>query len=141
MTLLRLADRATLPEIITLPVSGSIALAEEDGGDDAGGLLADARRPGVDVGVQSWIQPLVWLHYDPAARAVAPLGLAPGFTRDLRAYQSVETSARGLDGMLTPVSIVSRRDRRHGGPRPVLLEGGGASGVAGDPAFVPTRLP
>ncbi len=137
MTLLRLADGAVLPEIITLPVAGSIAPA----GEDAGGLLADPRRGGVDVGVQSWIQPLAWLHYDPASRAVAALGLVPGFAHDLRAYQSVETSARGLDGTLIPLSIVSRRDRRYDGPRPLLLEGYGAYGIAEDPAFMPTLLP
>ena len=136
-TLLRLADGAGLPEIVTLPFSGSIAPA----GVDAGGLHADPRRTGVDVGLQSWTHPLVWLHYDPATRAVADLGLVPGFAHDLRAYQSVETSARGLDGTLIPLSIVGRRDRRRDGPRPVLLEGYGAYGIADDPAFMPTLLP
>ncbi len=141
-TLLRLADGAALPEIVTLPFSGSIAPAAEDATrEDAGGLLADARRTGVDVGVQSWTQPLVWLHYDPATRAVADLRLVPAFAHDLRAYQSVETSARGLDGTLIPLSIVSRRDRRRDGPRPLLLEGYGAYGVAEDPVFMPTLLP
>ena len=144
-TLLRLADGADLPEIVTLPFSGSIAPAglgaREDAGEDAGGLRADPRRSGVDIGVQSWTHPLVWLHYDPATRTVGDLRLVPGFAHDLRAYQSVETSARGLDGTLIPLSIVSRRDRRQDGPRPVLLEGYGAYGIADDPAFMPTLLP
>ena len=136
-TLLRLADGAVLPEIVTLPFPGSIAPARED----AGGLHADPRRRGVDVGLQSWTHPLVWLHYDPATRAVADLRLVPGFAHDLRAYQSVETSARGLDGTLIPLSIVARRDRRRNEARPVLLEGYGAYGISDDPTFMPTLLP
>lgn len=137
MTLLRLADGARLPEIITLPFSGTIAPPMED----AGGLITDPTRPGADVSLESWVRPLAWLHYDPAAHSVADLGIVPPFPRDLRAYGVAETTARAADGTLVPLSIISRRDLHRDGQRPVLLDGYGAYGISYDPAFSPTMLP
>ena len=137
MTLLRLADGAATPEIVTLPFAGTIAPPLED----AGGLITDPTRTGVDLGLESWVHPLSWLHYDPATRAVADLGIVPPFPHDLRAYQAVETSARAADGTRIPLSVISRRGLVRDGRRPVLLDGYGAYGISYDARFVPTLLP
>jgi len=137
MTLLHLADAAPIPEIIALPFSGTIAPPFED----AGGLVTDPTRPGAELSLESWVHPLVWLRYDPAAHAIADLGIVARFPRDLRAYQVAETSARAADGTLIPLSIISRHDIRHDGRRPLLLDGYGAYGLSYDPEFMPTMLP
>lgn len=137
MTLLRLADHAALPEIITLPFSGTIAPPLED----AGGLITDPTRADADLSLESWIRPLRWLHYDPARRSIADLGIVPRFPRSLGSYQVAETSAHAADGTLIPLSIISRRDLQRDGHRPVLLDGYGAYGICYDPEFVPTLLP
>ena len=136
MSLLRLADGAPRPEIVTLP-HGTIALPGATPWEDAGGLVTDPRHAGADIGLQSWVQPLLWLHYDPGTHSVADLGIVPPFARGLRPYQAVETTARARDGTLIALSIVSRRDTPHDGRRPLLLDGA----VAYDPTFMPTLLP
>ncbi|WP_428390959.1 hypothetical protein [Lichenicoccus sp.] len=133
MSLLRLASGAPRPQIVTLPFSGTIAPP----GSDAGGLVTDPRQAGADIGLQSWVQPLVWLHYDPRTHSVADLGLVPPFARGLRPYQAIETTARADDGTLIALSIVSRRDTPFDGRRPLLLDGAEAY----DPTFMPTLLP
>jgi len=137
MTLLRLADGARLPDVVTLPFAGSIQPPVED----SGGLVADPTRPGADFSLESWMQPLAWLHYDPGSHAVVDLGLVPPYPHDLRAYQTVETAVRAHDGTLIPLSIVRRRDAPNDGRRPVLLDGYGAYGISLDPSFSPQLLP
>ena len=142
MTLLRLVDQvgighAKVPEIITLPFSGTIAPPSED----EGGLVTDPTRPGADISLESWVRPQVWLHYDPAARSIADLGIIPNFPRNLKPYQVTETTARAADGTLIPLSIIGRRDLVHDGRRPVLLDGYGSYGISYDPEFLPTMLP
>ena len=137
MSLLRLADAAPRPEIVTLPFQGTIAPPGAPAGEDLGGLVTDPRLPGADVGLQSWVQPLVWLHYDPRAHRVADLGIVPPFARGLRPYQATETTARARDGALIPLSIVSRRDTPYDGRRPLLLD----SANTDDATFIATLLP
>ena len=136
-TLLRLPDGARIPETITLPFSGTIEAPVED----AGGLVADPQRPGADISLVSWVHPLVWLHYDAHSHAVTDTGILPPFPRDLKPYQAIETRIAAPDGTLVPLSIISRRDAKRDGQRPVLLDGYGAYGISYDPAFTPTILP
>ena len=136
-TLLRLPDGARIPETITLPFSGTIETPVED----AGGLVADPQRPGADISLVSWVHPLVWLHYDAHSHAVTDTGILPPFPRDLKPYQAIETRIAAPDGTLVPLSIISRRDAKRDGQRPVLLDGYGAYGISYDPAFTPTILP
>ena len=127
-TLLRLADQAALPETVIVPFAGPVA--------GASGLIADPARPGADIGVESWLQPLVWLHYDPRARQVADLGIVPAFSRSLRAYQASETTVTARDGAPVALTIMGRRDAPRDHQRPVLLVAD-----AGPGRFNPLILP
>ncbi len=55
-------------------------------------------------------------------------------------YASEQFMARADDGTEVPVSLVYRRDRRHGKPQPLLMYGYGAYGFASDVYFSSSRL-
>ena len=55
-------------------------------------------------------------------------------------YASEQLMARADDGTEVPVSLVYRRDRRHGDPQPLLMYGYGAYGFASDVYFSSSRL-
>ncbi len=55
-------------------------------------------------------------------------------------YASEQFMARADDGTEVPVSLVYRRDRRHGEPQPLLMYGYGAYGFASDVYFSSSRL-
>lgn len=59
---------------------------------------------------------------------------------DLALYASEQFMARADDGTEVPVSLVYRRDRRHGEPQPLLMYGYGAYGFASDVYFSSSRL-
>ena len=136
-TLHRLADGAAQPETIGLPFAGTIAPNEEG----SAGVVTDPQRPGALVSLESWVRPHVWLHYDPATKALADTHILPGFPRDLSGYQSIETFATAADGTRIPLSIVTKKGVAHDGKRPTYLVGYGSYGISYDPAFSPTFLP
>ena len=123
-------------ETIGLPFAGTIAPNEEG----SAGLVADPRRPGALVSLESWVQPHVWLRYDPSTKALADTHILPAFPRDLSGYEAVETSATAPDGTSIPLSIVTRKGIPHDGRRPTYLVGYGSYGISYDPAFSPTFL-
>jgi oligopeptidase B len=55
-------------------------------------------------------------------------------------YASERSFATARDGTRVPISLVYRRDRRQGGPQPLLLYGYGSYGIPIDPAFAQTRV-
>jgi oligopeptidase B len=55
-------------------------------------------------------------------------------------YQSERLMALAPDGVQVPVSLVYRKDRRHDGNNPLLLQGYGAYGISLDPGFDSKRL-
>lgn len=55
-------------------------------------------------------------------------------------YDSAQILACGDDGTEVPVSLVWRRDRRHGTPQPLLMYGYGAYGIPMDVYFSSSRL-
>ncbi len=59
---------------------------------------------------------------------------------DPKGYDSTQILARAADGTEVPVSLVWRRDRRHGAPQPLLMYGYGAYGIPVDPYFSSSRL-
>jgi prolyl oligopeptidase len=122
---------------IALPFDGTIAPPEEDSGD----LIADPRRPGAWLGLQSWLQAPVWMRYDPAAARLIETDLVPRFPRDLSAYEVTETTAKAADGTLVPLSIVTKRGIRLDGSHPTLIEGYGSYGASLDAAFAPRLVP
>jgi prolyl oligopeptidase len=108
MTLSRLPYAASTESAITLPFSGTIYPANED----AGALVADPQNPGPIFGLESWVHPIVWLHYDPKKNVVADTGIVPTFSRDLSGYDTIETTAESPDGTKVPLSILMKHGTR-----------------------------
>ncbi len=61
-------------------------------------------------------------------------------TYDPALYRSERTFARAEDGTDVPISLVWRRDRKAGGPQPLLLYGYGSYGIPLDPGFSQSRV-
>ncbi|MFM5952906.1 MAG: S9 family peptidase [Novosphingobium sp.] len=88
---------------------------------------------------ESMVSPASVLDYDVAARSLTTLKvqeIPSGYDAALYATERLEIAAR--DGTLIPVSVVSRKDRKPGGP--LHLYGYGAYGIAIEPGFSTTRL-
>jgi oligopeptidase B len=62
----------------------------------------------------------------------------PGY--DPALYRSERLTATAADGTNVPISLVYRRDMKHGGAQPLLLYGYGSYGIALDPSFSQTRV-
>ena len=62
----------------------------------------------------------------------------PGY--DPALYASERVFAEAEDGTRVPISLVWRRDRKVGGPQPLLLYGYGSYGIPIDPSFSQTRV-
>lgn len=136
-TLHRLATDAPTPLPITLPFAGTI----EPPLEDAGGLVADPRVPGVLLSLTSWLHPEVWLRYTPGAGTLTDTGIASAFPRDLSGYEAVETTAPARDGTPIPISILMKRGVALDGRRPTLVDGYGSYGISLDPDFAADVLP
>jgi len=133
----RLAKGAAAAETIPLPFSGTIAQS----GGLGGGLVTDPARPGALVSLESWVRPVVWLQYDPAAKSLTDSHIQPPFPADISNYTAIETSARAPDGTDIPLSIVTKTGLPLDKKRPTYLVGYGAYGISYDPAFNPAFLP
>ncbi len=136
-TLHRLANGAPASVPVTLPFAGTIAPPLED----AGGVVADPRQPGVLLNLESWLHPAVWLRYTPGDGRLVDTGIAPAFPRDLSGYVAVETTVPARDGTPIPISILTKRGVPLDGRRPTLVDGYGSYGISLDPAFAADVLP
>ena len=88
---------------------------------------------------ESMVSPASVLEYDVAARSLTTLKvqeIPSGYDALLYATERLEIAAR--DGTKIPVSVLTRKDRKPGGP--LHLYGYGAYGIAIDPGFSTTRL-
>jgi prolyl oligopeptidase len=135
MHLLRLDYNDSQPQDVRLPYEGSIATGSAA---SPGGLVADARSPGVLFSLQGWVHPQSWFRYDPKLHRVVDLGIAPSAAPG--GYDDIETVARAADGTDVPLSIIARHGVALDHVRPVLLEGYGAYGFPFDPRFMPGAL-
>jgi prolyl oligopeptidase len=133
----KLANGAAAPETIALPFAGTIAQSEGFGG----GLVTDPAQPGALVSLESWVRPVVWLRYDPAAKSLTDSHIQPPFPADVSQYTAIETSARAADGTDIPLSIVTKSGLPLDKKRPTYLVGYGSYGISYDPAFNPAFLP
>ena len=89
----------------------------------------------------SFVTPHTVYDYDLATRTLTLKKRQPvlgGY--DPAQYESVQISATASDGTAVPVSLVWRRDKRSGGPQPLLLYGYGSYGSAMDVTFSSTRV-
>jgi oligopeptidase B len=90
---------------------------------------------------ESLVTPDSVYDYDMDARSHTLLKRRPvlgGY--DPQQYASETLYATAADGVRIPVSLVYRRERRQGGPQPMLLTGYGAYGIPYDVHFSSSRL-
>ena len=91
--------------------------------------------------VSSWTRAAVDFRWDPAAGRASALVLAHVGKFDAPpGLQAREVMVRSHDGVMVPVSILSRSDLKLDGRNPTMLYGYGAYGAVESPGFSATRL-
>jgi prolyl oligopeptidase len=79
--------------------------------------------------------------YDPESKKVTDTGIQPaGPYDDPGNLESVEVKVPGHDGVLVPLSIVSKKGLKLDGTNPTLMEGYGGYSISITPYFEPTHL-
>jgi prolyl oligopeptidase len=137
MHLLRLDYNDSVPQDVHLPYAGSIATGSAE---TPGGLIADARSPGVMFSLQGWTHRQAWMRYDAHQHRVADLGIIPPSAEAAAGYDAVETSAPAADGTAIPLSIIMRHGTAMDHARPTVIEAYGSYGFPFDPRFMPGAL-
>ncbi|MFL5402188.1 MAG: prolyl oligopeptidase family serine peptidase, partial [Gemmatimonadales bacterium] len=103
-------------------------------------FVADPRRTGVIVRLQSWTRSPLWYSSDPTSKHLRDTGIAPRAPIDYSGIESKEVEAPSADGTMVPLSIVHRRGLKLDGSHPTLLDGYGSYGYSIDPFFRPGLL-
>lgn len=117
------------PQVIALPVEGSVSLAD-----------ADPTTPGLVLSLSSWTQARRHYVLNPGEATPRPLALVPPGRFDvLPGVTAREVMVRSHDGVEVPVSIIARSDIKLDGSNPTLLYGYAAYGTVDEPA-VNTRM-
>ena len=118
------------PEPVPEPFSGAISVA-----------ASDQRLPGVLLDITSWTKADRIYAYEPQTRQVTDTRLQPvGPFDDPADVDSVELRIPSYDGVMVPLSIISKRGIKRDGSNPMLLMGYGAYGISMDPFFDPKLL-
>jgi prolyl oligopeptidase len=124
-TLWRLPRGAKAPERVALPIEGTVGLANVDSDKDGAVLV-----------LGGWTRASALFRYDPASAKLLPLQLAKLGAFDAPpGIQSREVLVRSHDGVMVPLSILSRSDVKLDGSNPTLLYGYGAYGTVESPGF------
>jgi prolyl oligopeptidase len=137
MHLLRLDFNDSVPQDVHLPYAGSIATGSAE---TPGGLIADARSPGVMFSLQGWTHRQAWMRYDARQHRVVDLGIIPATAEAAAGYDSIETTAAAPDGTAIPLSIITRHGAAMDHARPTLIEAYGSYGFPFDARFMPGAL-
>lgn len=103
-------------------------------------IATDRRRPGVVFPLEGWARSRLWYRYDPSDDRVRDTRLVRPAPVDVSSLESVEVEARSHDGVMVPLSIISRKGTPRNGSNPTFLVGYGAYGVTLDPFFNPMSL-
>jgi len=87
----------------------------------------------------SYIEPFVWMSYDPAAGQLKPTALAGVPPADFSDMEVVREFATSKDGTKVPLNIIRRKGTRLDGSNPTLLYGYGGYGISMSPTFSVAR--
>lgn len=124
-SLWRLARGAKAPVRVALPIEGTVGLSDVDPDKD-GALLA----------LGGWTRATALFRYEPVAARLLPLPLArPGAFDAPPGIQAREVLVKSHDGVMVPLSVLSRSDIKLDGSHPTLLYGYGAYGMVESPGF------
>ena len=129
-SLWRLAPGASRALRVDLPRSGTVAIRH-----------VDSTQDGVIVRVASWTRAGADFEWNAGSGKATPLTLAHVGAFDAPpGIQAREVTVRSHDGVMVPVSILSRTDVKLDGSNPTLLYGYGAYGLVESPGFSATLL-
>ena len=103
-------------------------------------MVADPRRPGVILRLQSWAEAPAIVSLDARTSNLANLGWQPKSPIDFSEIDEVRMNATSFDGTEIPVSLVYRKSTMLSGDNPTLLTGYGSYGTSVTPTFDATRL-
>ena len=117
------------PEPLALPFDGAV-----------GFLSTDPTAPGATFSLEGWVHPKAVFAYDPANAKPADTGLAPASPIDFSGYEAQELKFRAPDGVMVPLSLVTKKNQPRHGDAPTLLYAYGSYGITIDPAFNPQLL-
>ncbi|MGA2550536.1 MAG: prolyl oligopeptidase family serine peptidase [Burkholderiaceae bacterium] len=126
----RLPYGSKKPVELTLPVTGSLH-----------DISADLLRDGIVIGMDGWTAAPRYYFYDPASNAFRDTGLQTQDPADFSGITASEVEVPSADGTHVPVSIIYRRDLKHDGSNPTLVEAYGAYGYSLSPFYSTARLP
>jgi prolyl oligopeptidase len=132
----RAYEGATPAVEVRLPVEGSFALGDGEGGASA----ADPRLPGVLIELESWTRARQ-VFAVAADGKVSNTGMQPAGRFDaLTDIEATEVKVPSHDGALVPMSIIHRKGVKLDGSNPTLLYGYASYGITEEPFFSPSRL-
>ncbi len=135
--LLRLERVDGLRRLVLMRPDGSEALIDFD--DPAYSIdlapLQPYDAPQVRVVHETPASPPRWLDVDLATGGCRAAGQAVPAGVDPAAYRVERLQARAPDGETVPITVLSRNDAPADAPRPLLLTGYGAYGIASEPGF------
>jgi prolyl oligopeptidase len=117
------------PEALAMPFEGSILT-----------LTTDPMAPGATFSVEGWIHSRAYFAYDPQSGKSAETGLAPPSPVDFSGYQAQELKYKAPDGVMIPLSLITKKDMPLNGDAPALVYAYGSYGISIDPAFAPQIL-
>ncbi|MDB6111110.1 MAG: prolyl endopeptidase [Pedosphaera sp.] len=83
----------------------------------------------------SYIEPFVWMSFDPATGKSRPTALAGTSPADFSDSEVMREFATSKDGTKVPLNIIRRKGTKLNGGNPTLLYGYGGYGVSLTPAF------
>jgi prolyl oligopeptidase len=117
------------PAPLSLPFEGAI-----------NGLAADPDRPGVTFSLEGWVHSKAYFSYEPQSGKSADTGLAPASPVDFSGYEARELTYKAPDGVMVPLSLITKKGLPLDGNAPALLYAYGAYGITIDPTFNPALL-
>ena len=90
--------------------------------------------------MSGWTQPAQSVVVDVRSGMTETVSVQKPLALDTTPFKSQRVMVKSHDGVLVPLSIVSRKDMVADGQRPTILTGYGAYGITRDPEFSATRL-
>ncbi len=128
--LLRVPYRGGSPELVPLPMEGTLEL-----------FGGDPRLSGLMLGLQSWTKAYGIYHYDADSRRVIDTGLQPkGPFDDPADVEATEVKVRSYDGTMVPLSIISQKGLKLDGSHPTRISGYGAYAISSSQSFNVSNL-
>jgi prolyl oligopeptidase len=102
-------------------------------------LVADPRRDGAAIRIESWTRAPVWLAHDPVTDQLRDTNLTKPSATSFDDVVVRQLTARSSDGTEIPLTVLHRRGLRLDGRNPTWLSAYGSYGIPLVPSFRPVR--